>query len=196
MSKALVIVAHPDDETIWMGGTILRNKSWNWVIFSLSRKDDPDRAPKFIKTCSRYGAQPIIADLEDNELKPVSTEEIVSKIKENLKIFDYDYIYTHGENGEYGHLRHQEIHQAVRFMVVSGGLKCRKLFYYSYEPGGKSVPGILELKIPLPKKNSDSYTLLNNEEFKAKIQLIAEYGFKPNSFERLSCSRKEAFNLH
>ena len=28
--ECLIIVAHPDDETIWMGGNILRNKKkWN-----------------------------------------------------------------------------------------------------------------------------------------------------------------------
>jgi len=81
-------------------------------------------------------------------------------------------------------------------MVDAGELKCQKLFYYSYEPGEESVPGIPELKIPFPKKNSDSHIILNNEEFKAKMQLITEYGFEAKSFERLSCNKEEAFNLH
>ena len=38
--EALVIVAHPDDETIWMGGTILKNKNWKWTILSLCRASD------------------------------------------------------------------------------------------------------------------------------------------------------------
>ena len=57
---ALCVVAHPDDETIWMGGTILRNKNFNWTILSLCRKNDLERAEKFKKVCKFYNAKPII----------------------------------------------------------------------------------------------------------------------------------------
>ena len=42
MKKANVIVAHPDDETIWMGGKIIHEKDFQWTILSLCRKDDLD----------------------------------------------------------------------------------------------------------------------------------------------------------
>ena len=44
--KALIIVAHPDDETIWMGGTILKYTELEWTIYSLCRASDKDREPK------------------------------------------------------------------------------------------------------------------------------------------------------
>jgi LmbE family N-acetylglucosaminyl deacetylase len=44
-----VIVAHPDDETLWAGGTILSHPSWQWFIVCLCRGSDKDRAPKFLK---------------------------------------------------------------------------------------------------------------------------------------------------
>ena len=57
--EALCIVAHPDDETIWVGGTILKNKDFNWTILSLCRKNDLGRAPKFRKVCKFYKAKSI-----------------------------------------------------------------------------------------------------------------------------------------
>jgi len=47
--NAVVIVAHPDDETLWAGGTILMHPETQWTILTLCRMSDPDRSPKFNK---------------------------------------------------------------------------------------------------------------------------------------------------
>jgi hypothetical protein len=201
MKKALVIVAHPDDETIWMGGTILRNKSWNWTIFSLCRGNDEDRSPKFKQVCDCYGAQSIIDTLEDEKLKPLSTTNIVKLIKNNLdlnlKSSQFDYVYTHGLNGEYGHIRHKETHKAVKKMVNEGSLKCSKLFFFSYKLGKKSVPEIPDLRLPVPQKNGGPSIKLRPHEYKKKVSIIKNtYGFSPQSFECLSCYSEETFTTH
>ena len=77
--EALCIVAHPDDETIWMGGAILKNK-FNWTIISLCRKNDLDREPKFRRVCKFYSANSIISDLEDDIVKPIPIYTIINKI--------------------------------------------------------------------------------------------------------------------
>jgi len=46
-NSCAVIVAHPDDETLWAGGTILMRPEAKWIIITLCRKDDSDRAPRF-----------------------------------------------------------------------------------------------------------------------------------------------------
>src|SRR3989344_4944641 len=97
--EALCIVAHPDDETIWMGGTIMKNKDFNWTVISLCRKNDPDRAPKFKETCKFYKAESLISDLNDKILKPILTSQIIKKIRSLLPKFKYDVIFTHGKNG-------------------------------------------------------------------------------------------------
>ena len=191
--KALVIVAHPDDETIWMGGMILKNKDWDWTIFSLCRALDSDRAPKFNKVCGYYGATPIIADLDDEKLEPLPIFDIIGVIEENLPYRNFNYVFTHGENGEYGHLRHKEIHKAVNIMVKSGKLFCDELHFFSYKSGDKIIPGIPNLKLPVPKI-SDLNINLNETEHNDKLKIIQElYGFNQNSFETLSCNNKESF---
>src|SRR3989338_8757885 len=190
--KALVIVAHPDDETIWMGGTILKNRNWDWTIFSLCRKNDADRSPKFSNVCEFYGAKGIIGDLDDEILLPLTTEEVINKIKEYLVEREYDYIYTHGVNGEYGHLRHKEIHRAVSKMIKDGELKCKKFFYFAYIPGQMKSPHNFDLKIPVPDKAAKEVVKLSGSEYKDKYKLITElYGFKENIFETLSCHKTE-----
>lgn len=197
MKKALVIVAHPDDETIWMGGTIQESHGWDWTIISLCRKEDSDRMPKFKRVCKFYNAEGIISDLDDEKLEPLQIEEVIEKIKSLLPEKKYDLIFTHGENGEYGHLRHREVHKAVKKMIDQSDLKGERVYYFNYEKSDQSTPGIPDLKIPKPKQNSDYVMTLNEHHYLNKLKLIKEfYGFNDDSFETLSCNKTEAFSLN
>ena len=192
--RALCVVAHPDDETIWMGGTILKNSKWNWTILSLCRRDDDDRMPKFKKVCDVYRAMGIISDLDDEILKPLEIEEVVKKIKENLPSREFDYIFTHGENGEYGHIRHKEIHRAVKLMTGRGELKCKKELYFSYKPGKGRDPHNAEMRIPVVDNKSDFIIELGRNVHGRKIEIVNKlYGFNEGIFEVLACGSKEGF---
>ncbi len=194
-SEALVVVAHPDDETIWMGGTILRNKDWNWTILSLCRASDADRKPKFDRVCKVYKAKGLIYDLDDEAMKPVDVEEITETIRKGLGKKDFNFIFTHGKNGEYGHVRHLDAHRAVESMIERGELKADKVYFFNYKKGD-NVP-YPELKAPKPIETADLVLPLTDKELELKKEIVRDiYGY-PNEkgFELMSCNPTESFKL-
>jgi len=193
-TRALVIVAHPDDETIWMGGTIMRYPQADWTIFSLCRGDDPDRAPKFKRVCAHYKARPVITDLEDEG--QMSVEETVPVIKQlltdNLANMDYDYIFTHGPNGEYSHPRHLGVNLAVTEMVQNGELRAGHFLYLHF----KKVNQDEEFSELTAKQDPDFVEELNEKEFKAKQGVMTDiYGFEPGGIDVGYCTNPEAFKI-
>jgi len=188
MKTGLAIVAHPDDETIWMGGTMLGLKDIKWTIFSLCRKEDPDRAPKFKKACRQYRALGIISDLEDEGIMSIkqSLPEIEKRILKELKKKNFTYIFTHGYNGEYGHKRHIGVHRVVKGLVKIKKIKCNKLFFFAYKLNSQK-------RIENPLKHNFAFNLDNNL-LRRKKNIIKEiYGFSQKSFENVSCLGKETF---
>ena len=188
--EALVIVAHPDDETIWMGGTMLRNPHINWTIFSLCRSNDADRAPKYRKVCARYGAKAIISDLEDEGIMTVaeSVPEIKKRIHKIIGVQSFDYLFTHGANGEYGHPRHCGVHRAVTDMIAAKKLRAEQCFYFSYKADAR--------KRVSNRASSVFYEKLKLTDHVEKRALIKNlYGFSPRSFENISCRAMETFSI-
>ena len=49
-SNCVAIIAHPDDETLWAGGTLLLHPDRCWTVATVTRKSDRERAAKFHQT--------------------------------------------------------------------------------------------------------------------------------------------------
>ena len=196
MKKALMIVAHPDDEIIWAGGLILQNPDWDWTIFSLCRASDKDRAPKFRKVCKYLKSKSIISDLDDESGEPLPGRAVKNLILSNLKEKNYDYIFTHGSNGEYGHIRHLDVHRAVTELVKENKLKCKKLYFFAYIPGSQRSLHDKKTFIPIADKKADWQIKLTNKQHQKKLKIITEiYGFKHPVFETMAADDEEAFSL-
>ncbi len=189
--RALAIVAHPDDETIWMGGFILKHSQMDWTIFSLCRASDRDRAPKFKKVCEHCGAKAIITDLEDDEkLSLRQTLPIIKKlIIEKVSSKKFDYIFTHGANGEYGHPRHIGVHKVVKQLSDTKILNPKIIFYFNYKKTSQK-----EFSPLTTCKNSDLILKLTKAEFAKKKKIMTDiYGFDANGIDVGYCTNPEAF---
>jgi len=187
--KCAVVVAHPDDETLWAGGTILMHPESEWTILTLCRKSDPDRAPKFFKVAEELNAVGAMGDLDDGpEQQPLTNRQVQHEILQNLPSVRYDLIITHGLNGEYTrHLRHEETAQAVMVLWKSGRLNAGQIWRFAYEDNERK-------HLPRAVENADMHIRLPEGIWKKKYDIITNtYGFKPDSFEAKTTPREEAF---
>jgi LmbE family N-acetylglucosaminyl deacetylase len=189
VGNCAVIVAHPDDETLWAGGTMLMHPECQWTVVALCRKSDPDRAPRFFEALKEFNARGAMGDLNDGpQQAPLSSQEVQDCVLELLPSDRFDFVFTHDLRGEYTrHLRHEEVARAVLALHRNGMLHCRELFAFAYEDcGGKYLPR--------PIKKADLLIKLRKRIWKRKYRIITSvYGFAANSFEARATPEEEAF---
>jgi len=188
-NSVAVIVAHPDDETLWAGGLILSQPSWKWFILSLCRGDDPDRAPKFFQALQILHAEGIMSDLDDSpDQSPLDTNQVIERIIRLLPSGHFDLIITHSPAGEYTrHRRHEETGRAVISLWHAGKIHADELWMFAYEDGQKRY-------LPHPIQSAHINKVLPDELWQQKYDLITRtYGFQKGGFEAKTTPRAEAF---
>ena len=184
-----LIVAHPDDETLWAGGTILSHPAWECFIVCLCRGNDTDRAPKFRQALQVLGAEGAMGDLDDGpDQKPLEQNEVDEAILELLPPHYYDLVISHHPAGEYTrHIRHEETGQAVIRLWHSGRISSGEHWIFAYEDGHK-------VYLPRPVQTASIYRTLTKRIWLRKYSIITEtYGFEKSSFEATTTPLAESF---
>lgn len=187
--KCTVIVAHPDDETLWAGGTMLMHPESEWTVVTLCRKSDPDRAPKFFRAIENLNVTGALGDLDDGpEQSPLPSGDVQNAILQQLPSNRFDLIVTHGLRGEYTrHLRHEETCKAVMALWEGKRLFAKEIWTFAYEDGAGQY-------LPRPAKDAEIRIKLPENVWQKKLYIITEiYGFGSDSFEARATQREEAF---
>lgn len=187
--KVAIIVAHPDDEILWCGGTIINHPEWQCFVVCLCRKNDPDRAPRFYNVLKSIKANGIIGDLDDGPDQIPLAEDVVKRaIQVLLPADDFGLVITHSPAGEYTrHRRHEEIGNAVIQLWQGGQINTRELWAFAYEDGvGKYLPR--------PVQTADLFFPLTDKTLQKKYNMInTEYNFSKDSWEARTTPNAEAF---
>ena len=189
---AALIVAHPDDETIWAGGTVLMNSDWQWIFVSLCRGSDRDRAPRFIQAVHQLGGIGWIGDLDDgSEQLPLDEVSVQQTILSLLPKKDFDLVLTHSPYGEYTrHRRHEECSKAVTLLWQNGLIRTKKLWMFAYKDLGNGG------KDDLPQAIKTAHLIVHLPEdirWRKHHIITGEYGFAPETYEAKIDTKEEAF---
>ena len=143
-ANKLMIVAHPDDETLWGGGHLAQG---GWFVVCLTNGHNQIRNVEFYNAMRTLGANAIILSYPDKtDGKRDSWGEVKKWILEDINTVvgykNWDEIATHNPDGEYGHVHHRMISQYTTEVVRSKGLLSKLQYFGQYYKMGE-VPGDL-----------------------------------------------------
>lgn len=125
--KALIIVAHPDDETLFMGGTIAEFKRWRWGVLCVTDCDErynKRRCQELLQVCHIYNrngsyVKPCMLGIVKRKGRLLK-DEVIKKIRDFIEEYGpFDIVFTHNKKGEYGHRTHMLIHNVVDKLSLS-----------------------------------------------------------------------------
>jgi LmbE family N-acetylglucosaminyl deacetylase len=187
--RAAVVVAHPDDEILWAGGTILARPDWSWFIATLCRGGDAERAGRFGRVLEQLRAQGAMADVDDGpDQRALDHEDVKAVIAGLLPDATYDVILTHGPRGEYTrHRRHEEVCRAMVALWLDGRIRTRVLWMFAFEDAGGAHLPQAGNEVPIQES-------LREDIWREKYRLVTEvYGFSADSWEARTTPRREAF---
>ena len=118
--KNLMVVAHPDDETIF-GFAQLALSSSHWTVVCVTNGDNPERRREFLQVARALGVTSRIWRFKDARWAAFSEDDqqrIALRVQEICKRERIENVLTHGLGGEYGHCQHRALHQVVRRAVT------------------------------------------------------------------------------
>lgn len=162
----LVIIAHPDDESLFFAGLIMQENKQPWKVICVTDGNadghENKRRNDFELACNKLGAKSFehwdFPDIFEQRLDLQRLEEKFATLPLPSKVF------THGITGEYGHPHHQDVSFAVHNYFYE---KC-EVFSTAYN----CYPDLI--------------INLSSEEYKRKTEILTNiYASEVNRFAHL-----------
>jgi LmbE family N-acetylglucosaminyl deacetylase len=111
----LMIVAHPDDETIFGGAQLL--KSSRWKVICVTNGEHPIRRREFKKAMNKVGAKWEIWNYTDDRNGGFNKKRLKADLKRAMFKKRIKMVVTHNPIGEYGHSQHKALSKVVHKLV-------------------------------------------------------------------------------
>ncbi len=175
-AKKLMIVAHPDDDTLWGGSHLLEG---GYLVVCITHgKEDDERAAEFKKAMEYSGNQGLILQYPDkvNGEKADWTrieKQLKTELKRIIDKSDWELVVTHNEKGEYGHLHHKKTDEVVT-EIWREEEKSFELWYFGDYYKKKSLPDV-----------EGELESLDEETIKKKWEMLESYTSQKGTIENL-----------
>jgi hypothetical protein len=117
--NALIAVAHPDDETVFCGGTMLYYPTWTWTVVCFTwgrhttRYIQFQNAMKHFRTLGVDISRYLTLEQEDTGKELTQEEWLAWKGAIQCHNLSSDIVFTHNTQGEYGHSHHKSVNTIV-----------------------------------------------------------------------------------
>lgn len=191
-SYRLLVVAHPDDETLFFAGALfnLRDRPWHVICVTNGNADGQGvtRAKQFQQACRKLNVERAEQlEFEDIYEKRLNIKDLQSRLE---LLPEPREVYTHGIVGEYGHPHHQDVSFAVhtvfakKVKVWSPAYNCRADKVIPLNEAQYKAKSLIYADIYqgetlrfagfLPHRNVDEYVQLEMSELKEIYSSILE----------------------
>lgn len=173
----LMIVAHPDDETLWGGGHLIDGGYLVVCItdgYNKTRKSEFDTAVKHLNETNI----PIILNFPDKTLNKRDNwfgikGKIEDAVEKCINLKDWDLIVTHNKEGEYGHIHHKMTSSIVRSEYKKLDKKNPLYLFGTYHS---------KKKLPIYEA---SMTPMSNELYNKKVEVLKDFKSQEKVVESL-----------
>ncbi len=129
-AENVMIVAHPDDESLWGGFTLGADEPW--TVVCMTHSQTAERRRDFYRSLGILGQVGVMLDIPDREEVPATDEDIFrmeTALAPIIRSPRVKKIMTHGTLGEYGHPLHRTVNSVVSGLVQNE----EQLWYFSFD---------------------------------------------------------------
>ena len=171
----LMIVAHPDDETLWGGKALIED---DYLVVCITCGKVKSRVFEFVNVMHTTNDKYIMLgypDKTNGERDNWDTvyEDITKDLKKIIKLKDWELIVVHNPEGEYGHIHHKMISNIVTDIVENKDI----LYYFGKYYSKKTI-----------RDHYDELVSMSEKTLNTKKKIIGMYhtqDFIQTSFDQM-----------